>query len=126
MLVATICSISLDLQYVGVGLSLSNSLAGLAHCTLPNGKISKAVRHKTVTEFWHIISGSGQIWRRQGNHQSITPLDAGITIDISLGTDFQYRSTGADLIFICFTIPPWPGADEVSYVDEGAWTPTAP
>lgn len=108
-----------------VRLLMNNAMAGLAHCTLGNGKISKAVRHKTVSEFWHVISGSGEIWRKQDTKESITKLETGITIDIPLGTDFQYRSTNhSDLVFICFTIPPWPGANEVSYVDHGAWVST--
>lgn len=105
-----------------VRLLVNNKMAGLAHCTLRSGKISKAVKHKTVSEFWHILSGKGEIWRRQGENEVVTPLEAGLTINIPLGTDFQYRSIqGSDLVFICFTMPPWPGADEVSYLEKGAW-----
>ena len=103
---------------------MNNAYGGMAHCTLKDQKISKVVRHKTVSEFWHILSGKGAIWRRDAHGESITPLEAGITIDIPLGTDFQYRSNEGDLVFICVTMPPWPGADEVSYVDKGAWEPT--
>ncbi len=108
-----------------VRLLMSNAMAGLAHCTLKKGKISKIVRHKTVSEFWHVISGKGEIWRKNGGHESITKLETGITIDLPLGTDFQYRSAeNSDLVFICLTTPPWPGADEVSYVNHGAWVST--
>ena len=108
-----------------VRLLMNNAMAGTAHCTLPNGKISKPVAHKTVSEIWYILSGQGQIWRRQGTVELITNLSQGITIDIPLGTDFQYRSNeGTDLVFICITIPPWPGADEIRYIDSGAWVPT--
>lgn len=108
-----------------VRLLMTNTMAGTAHCTLPNGKISKPVAHKTVSEFWYIISGRGQIWRRQGEEELITELVEGITIDIPLGTDFQYRcDAGADLVFICITMPPWPGADEIRFVENGAWAPT--
>ena len=107
-----------------VRLLINNEMAGLAHCTLKKGTISKAVQHKTVSEFWHVLSGTGQIWRRSGIEETITSLKKGITIDIPLGTDFQYRSSeDSDLIFICFTCPPWPGADEVNYLEMGAWVP---
>lgn len=87
---------------------MNDNNGGIAHCTLRNNKISKAVRHKTVSEFWHILSGKGAIWRRDKTGESITPLETGITIDIPLGTDFQYRSGDSDLVFICITMPPWP------------------
>lgn len=103
---------------------MSDDNGGIAHCTLRNNKISKAVRHKTVSEFWHILSGKGSIWRRNKTGESITPLETGITIDIPLGTDFQYRSSDSDLVFICITMPPWPGLDEVTYVEKSAWEPS--
>lgn len=103
---------------------MSDNNGGIAHCTLKNKKISKPVRHKTVSEFWHVLSGKGAIWRRDKKTELITPLEAGVTIDIPLGTDFQYRSDEGDLVFICVTMPPWPGSDEVTYVEKGAWEPS--
>ncbi|HHU0038807.1 TPA: cupin [Legionella pneumophila] len=107
-----------------VRLLMSNHLGGMAHCTLKAGIISKAVRHKTVSEFWHVLSGEGAIWRKLNDKESITPLTAGVSIDIPLGTQFQYRSDTEDLVFICITMPPWTGSDEASYVEQGAWQPT--
>lgn len=107
-----------------VRLLMNNQYGGMAHCTLKASTISKPVRHKTVSEFWHVLSGKGQIWRRTKDSSVITDLMPGVSIDISLGTDFQYRSFDDDLIFICVTMPPWSGADEAEYVDKGAWTPT--
>ncbi|PIQ43273.1 MAG: cupin [Gammaproteobacteria bacterium CG11_big_fil_rev_8_21_14_0_20_46_22] len=103
---------------------MSAEHGGIAHCTLKDKVVSKAVRHKTVSEFWHVLSGKGAIWRRNNHEEKVTPLEAGMTIDIPLGTDFQYRSDEGDLVFICVTMPPWSGADEASYVEQGAWKPT--
>ncbi len=76
-------------------------------------------------KFGIFFTGSGEIWRKQGDNEFITSLDAGISIDIPLGTHFQYRSIqGSDMVFICVTMPPWSGADEASYVSKGAWTPS--
>lgn len=102
---------------------MGNPLGGIAHCTLKDMKISKPVRHKTVSEFWHVLSGKGEIWRKENNQELVTRLEAGVTIDIPLGTDFQYRSLEGDLVFICVTMPPWPGHDEVEYVSQGCWEP---
>lgn len=107
-----------------VRLLMNNHLGGMAHCTLKAGTISKAVRHKTVSEFWHVLSGEGAIWRQLNGQESITPLTAGVSIDIPLGADFQYRSDADDLVFICITMPPWKGSDEASFVKKGAWQST--
>lgn len=107
-----------------VRLLLHNPHGGIAHCTLKEGKVSQAVRHKTASEFWHVLSGQGKIWRRNKDKESVTDLTGGVTIDIPLGADFQYRSDEGDLVFICVTTPPWSGADEAQYVDAGTWLPT--
>ncbi len=103
---------------------ISNGHGGIAHCTLRKGAISKAVRHKTVSEFWHILQGNGAIWRKNLGKESVTPLKTGVSIDIPVGTEFQYRSDGGNLVFLCITMPPWPGAEEVTYIEQGAWSPT--
>lgn len=99
---------------------------GMIHSTVPPGQVNRATVHATVSEFWHILSGQGRIWRRDGTGESITTLETGITIDIPVRTAFQYRCDGADpLRFICVTMPPWPGAEEATFV-EGPWEPNAP
>lgn len=104
---------------------MNNEHGGMAHCTLKDKKVSKAVQHKTVSEFWHILSGKGAIWRKKDEEESVTVLEPGIAIDIPLGTHFQYRSDESDLVFICVTMPPWPGHDEVNYVST-YWEPFEP
>lgn len=66
-----------------VRLLMSNEHGGIAHCTLKKGKISKAVKHKTVSEFWHVLSGAGAIWRNDQKNESITTLEAGaLTVNL--------------------------------------------
>lgn len=123
-------NIPADYQHVSpagaeVRLLMNNHLGGMAHCTLKEGAVSKAVRHKTVSEFWYILSGVGAIWRKDAEQETITKLETGISIDIPLGTDFQYRSDKGDLVFICVTIPPWSGHNEANFVNHGGWIPTS-
>ena len=96
----------------------------MIHATVPPGQVNRATVHTTVTEFWHVLSGSGEIWRREGTSEDVTTLEAGVSIDIPVGTSFQYRCTGADpLRFLCIAMPRWPGNQEAAVV-EGPWTPT--
>ena len=73
-----------------------------------------------------MLSGEGQIWRRDASGEETTVLEGGVSIDIPLGTAFQYRCTGVDpLQFLCVTMPPWPGDTEATIID-GPWKPNAP
>jgi mannose-6-phosphate isomerase-like protein (cupin superfamily) len=98
----------------------------MIHSTVPPGQVNRATVHATVSEFWHVLAGEGRIWRRDETGEETTPLTRGVTIDIPVGTAFQYRCDGTDpLEFICVTMPPWPGETEATFV-EGPWTPNAP
>ncbi len=103
---------------------MDGTTGNMIHSTVPPGQINRATVHATVSEFWHVLSGSGRIWRRDAGEERVTELAPGVSIDIPVGTAFQYRCDGdAPLVFICITMPPWPGDHEASQL-EGAWPPT--
>ncbi|MEM7734791.1 MAG: cupin domain-containing protein [Deinococcota bacterium] len=107
-----------------VRILMQSDTGGMIHSTLRPYQITKAVCHVSVNEFWFILSGEGEIWRKEGSYEEITTLTAGITVDIAKGTHFQYRNTGSETFkFICVTMPPWSGHQESSYV-KGYWQPT--
>lgn len=96
----------------------------MIHSTVPPVQINWATIHATVSEFWYVLDGVGQIWRKDAQEEKITDLVAGVSIDIPVGTAFQYRANGeTPLLFICITMPPWPGDREARHID-GAWQPT--
>lgn len=96
----------------------------MIHSTVPPGQVNRATVHASVHEFWHVLSGAGAIWRRDGAEQRITPLLPGVSIDIPPGTAFQYRCDGAaPLVFLCVSMPPWPGDFEARHLD-GPWPPS--
>ncbi|MEE9388123.1 MAG: cupin domain-containing protein [Paracoccaceae bacterium] len=91
---------------------------------MPPGQINRATVHATVSEFWHVLEGHGQIWRRDETGEMVTDLGAGTSIDIPVGTAFQYRNVGdTDLKFICISMVPWPGDHEATHPD-GLWQPS--
>ncbi|MBT4907001.1 MAG: cupin domain-containing protein [Rhodospirillaceae bacterium] len=90
-----------------------------AHCTLPPGAISLAVRHRTVEEIWYVLSGDGEVWRSFEGAEEVTHVTTGTALTIPLGTHFQFRSVGDEpLRFVLSTMPPWPGEDEAVRVDD--------
>lgn len=101
-------------------------LAGgsVAHFELGPGRVSRAVTHRTVEEIWYVLGGRGEMWRRQGDRESVVPLETGVCLTIPLGTKFQFRSLGPEpLTAVAVTMPPWPGPDEAIPV-AGTWAPT--
>ena len=101
----------------------SSPRGSMAHFRLPPGKASKPVAHRSVGELWYVVSGHGQIWRKNEAHETVTELAAGISLSIPVGTHFQFRNTGnANLDIVGVTMPPWPGEDE-AYVVPGIWKP---
>jgi mannose-6-phosphate isomerase-like protein (cupin superfamily) len=96
-----------------VRILLGLDAGGIAHFELPPGQTSKAMTHRTVEEVWFVLSGRGEMWRKQAEREEIVPLDHGVCLTIPLGTHFQFRSFGYEpLAAIGVTMPPWPGEDE--------------
>jgi mannose-6-phosphate isomerase-like protein (cupin superfamily) len=84
---------------------------------LAPGAVSSAVRHRTVEELWYVLSGSGELWRRQGSLEEVVALTRGVCVSIPVGTAFQFRSSGAAALeIVAVTMPPWPGANEAESV----------
>jgi mannose-6-phosphate isomerase-like protein (cupin superfamily) len=97
---------------------------GLAHFELAAGQTSAAVRHRSVEEIWYVLRGTGEIWRKAGDHAEVVGVSPGVCITIPVGTQFQFRVTGEEpLAAIGATIPPWPGTGEAVIVS-GPWPPT--
>lgn len=94
---------------------------GMAHFELAPGCASKAVAHRTVEEVWYIVSGHGEMWRRQGDREETVALEPGVCLTIPLGTAFQFRAFGGEaLAAVGVTMPPWPGEGE-AVAAEGCW-----
>jgi mannose-6-phosphate isomerase-like protein (cupin superfamily) len=72
-----------------------------------------------------VLSGEGQIWRRDGTGEETTDLGSGVSIDIPVGTAFQYRCAGVDPLQCLCISPRWPGDKEATVI-EGPWRRTAP
>ena len=104
---------------------MGGTTGDMIHSTVPPGQVNRATVHATVSEFWFVLTGQGEIWRRDESGEAVTALTPGVSIDIPVGTAFQYRCTGEALRFLCVTMPPWIGDEEATLL-EGPWVPNAP
>ena len=93
----------------------------MAHFELAPGRASTAIRHRTVDEIWFVLSGRGELWRKQGNREDIVALEPGVSVTIPVGTHFQFRASGdTALEAVGVTMPPWPG-DAATIPVPGKW-----
>ena len=91
--------------------------ASLCEVTLPAGRVSRPVWHRTVEEVWYVLEGRGFVWRCPPNAESkgVEPISVlpGDALAIPTGWAFQFSAApGQPLRFLCYTAPPWPGPDE--------------
>lgn len=104
-----------------VRLLVASERGSMAHFRLLPGQVSKPVAHHTVEEVWFVVSGTGRLWRKRGEDETIISLTAGQSLAIPVGAHFQFRNDGdGPLDIVGVTMPPWPGMDEACEV-KGPW-----
>lgn len=102
--------------------------ASLCQVTLRPGETSRPVWHGQVEEIWYFLEGEGQVWRcpPDADPTSVDPVTVvpGDALVIPARWSFQFRSTAdRPLRFLCYTSPPWPGADEAHSARRGGLGP---
>ena len=107
------------------GTAESATRGSLVEVTLQPGLVSIPIRHRTVEETWHVVGGSGRVWRAPaGGAERTDTVTAGDSLVIPLGCRFQFAAGPDGLRFLCFTTPPWPGAEEAVRLEEGGLGPS--
>jgi mannose-6-phosphate isomerase-like protein (cupin superfamily) len=95
--------------------------ASMAHFELAAGGTSRAVMHESVDELWFVLSGRGELWRKQDAREEVVALQPGACVTIPQRTHFQFRAFREDAVtIIAATIPGWPGDAEAKFVP-GPW-----
>ena len=92
----------------------SNPSASQVLCRLPAGQVSISARHKTITEFWYVLSGEGHL----AIGEQVISLQRGAYAQIKPHEIFQFAAK-QDLEILITTLPPWPGDDEAETFDRG-------
>src|SRR5215207_4783914 len=96
---------------------IEGETGNMIHSTVPPGQVNRATVHATVSEFWHVLSGEGQIWRRDGTGDETTVLGRGVFVVATVGdgdavVEVVDREV-PDLVLVDIRMPP-------TYTDEGA------
>jgi mannose-6-phosphate isomerase-like protein (cupin superfamily) len=95
--------------------------ASLVEVRLGAGQTSKPVRHRSVEEIWYFLAGEGSVWRQPPLGDPVSDrVRAGSVLTIPTGWAFQFQADPhTELRFLCYTSPPWPGAQEAEPVQSG-------
>lgn len=95
--------------------------ASLVEVRLGPGETSRPVRHRSVEEIWYFLAGEGRVWRRPPEGEPLLdPVRPGSVLTIPTGWAFQFQAApDAELRFLCYTAPPWPGDAEAEPVEPG-------
>jgi mannose-6-phosphate isomerase-like protein (cupin superfamily) len=105
-------------------LSTSLERGSMVLCTLQPGMVTRAVRHRSVEEMWHVKRGVGRLWRSLQGDESTADLAPGVSATIPLGASFQFRCDGDHpLEIVIATMPQWPGEHE-AVPSDGPWKAT--
>ncbi|MFZ1680273.1 MAG: cupin domain-containing protein, partial [Rhizobiaceae bacterium] len=64
----------------------------MAHFSLAPGRVSRAIRHRSVEEIWYVTAGAGQMWRSAGGPGEVVDLRPGLCLTIPVGVRFQFRA----------------------------------
>src|SRR5512135_2419239 len=68
---------------------VAGATGNMIHSTVPPRQVNRATVHATVSEFWYVLAGRGEIWRDNGVASCVAELVPGTAIDIPVGTAFQ-------------------------------------
>ena len=104
------------------------SAASMVEVTLPAGQVSRPVWHQQVEEVWYVLQGQGEVWRCPPDEDPAlyapVTVKPGDSLVIPPRWRFQFSaSPDAELRFLCFTVPPWPGDDEAQPAEFGGLGP---
>ena len=106
-----------------LGTAQAAERASLCEVTLDARQRSRPVWHRSVEELWYVLRGTGSVWRSppDSDPARTMPVDVGPgeALVIPPGWYFQFAAGPRPLTFLCFTCPPWPGADEAQSAPSG-------
>jgi mannose-6-phosphate isomerase-like protein (cupin superfamily) len=102
----------------------------LAHARARAGRPSRAARLSGIGEMFYVLTGKGELWRKTGGLEDVTPLVPGRSVSLLPEIEYQYRAVDGPLDFLVFTAPRWQRenwheAEHSNWDDEGRVVSTA-
>jgi mannose-6-phosphate isomerase-like protein (cupin superfamily) len=92
----------------------------MAHHELADGEVTASIRHRTVEQLWHVLSGRGELWRTIEGEARVDVLGPGDSVCVRPGVSFQLRALDGPLRAVVASAPSAPGPGEAVAVP-GRW-----
>jgi mannose-6-phosphate isomerase-like protein (cupin superfamily) len=79
----------------------------IVHATTSAQVVSKPAILESVTEFFYVLEGRGELWRGDATVDDVVALLPGRCVKTRPGTAYQYRTGSESLAFLVITAPRW-------------------
>jgi mannose-6-phosphate isomerase-like protein (cupin superfamily) len=110
-----------------IRLLIQRATGELTHVVVPSGKISRVGVLDTVSEFFYVIAGNGDLWCSNGRDSESIALRPGRCVWVPPGVSFQYRSSSeGPLTILLGVVPMWQPSYHHPGTVQGLWEPSLP
>jgi mannose-6-phosphate isomerase-like protein (cupin superfamily) len=87
---------------------LPNFASGeITHARVESRSTSTAAFIENTTEFFYVLEGEGQLWRRLGKEEEVVSLKPGRCVSIPPGVHYQFRCVSPPLNLLVIVAPRW-------------------
>ena len=92
----------------------------ITHAQVASRSTSSSAFLDSMTEFFYVLDGEGQLWRQFGKDEEVIELKQGRCVSIPAKVHYQFQCTTPPLSFLVVVAPRW---DVKSWheVSEGYW-----
>jgi mannose-6-phosphate isomerase-like protein (cupin superfamily) len=99
----------------------------LTHTLVPAGKVSRVGVLDTVSEFFYVLAGNGDLWCSSGRDSESIALRPGRWVWVPPSVNFQYRaSSEGPMTILLGVIPMWLPSYHHPGTVQGPWEPSVP
>jgi mannose-6-phosphate isomerase-like protein (cupin superfamily) len=79
----------------------------ITHARVDTRSVSTAAFLDHLTEFFYVVEGEGELWRRSGKEEEVVCLKPTRCVSIPPGVQYQFRCVQPPLVLLVIVAPQW-------------------
>jgi mannose-6-phosphate isomerase-like protein (cupin superfamily) len=92
----------------------------ITHAFVGSRSTSRPAFMEKITEFFYVLDGEGELWRRSGKEEEIVRLNPRRCVSMPAGVHYQFRCVNPPMILLVVVAPRW-DMNQWHEVPEGFW-----